>query len=198
MIFWIILKVGTQYAWVFLSVRNNRITELQILEKTWPNTLGKTQSQVYQDKKIGRTCYGNQKQAKHIAENSSTLRAKNKNQLTKIDFKERKVMKAIKKGYSLAELSVVVLIVSMVAYLVVPISWIVVSIYERTIKPSNNKARDVITKYQLFLVHGLCILLSKHKGGIGRWDAIKLSTLLYGKQGAFLFAGGGGFFKAMS
>ena len=31
-------------------------------------------------------------------------------------------MKAIKKGYSLAELSVVVLIVSMVAYLVVPIS----------------------------------------------------------------------------
>ncbi|WP_368492200.1 prepilin-type N-terminal cleavage/methylation domain-containing protein [Neisseria sp.] len=31
-------------------------------------------------------------------------------------------MKSIKKGYSLAELSVVVLIVSMVAYLVVPIS----------------------------------------------------------------------------
>lgn len=68
-----------------------------------------------------------------------------------------------------------------------------------TIKPPNNKARDVITKYQLFLVHELCILLSKHKGGIGWWDAIKLSTLLYGKQGAFLFAGGGGgFFKAMS
>ena len=43
-----------------------------------------------------------------------------KNQLTKIDFKERKIMKAIKKGYSLAELSVVVLIVSMVSYLVVP------------------------------------------------------------------------------
>ncbi len=43
-----------------------------------------------------------------------------KNQLTKIDFKERKIMKAIKKGYSLAELSMVVLIVSMVSYLVVP------------------------------------------------------------------------------
>ena len=91
--FWINLRVGTQYAWILLSVRNNRITELQILEKK-PGRIrsGKRQAKSIKiRKKTGQIHYGNQKQAKHIAENSSTLRAKNKkNQSIKIDFKERK------------------------------------------------------------------------------------------------------------
>ena len=92
------------------------------MKKTWPNTLGKTQSQVYQDKKkTGQTCYGNQKNRPNtLRKTVAHYGLKIKNQLTKIDFKERKIMKAIKKGYSLAELSMVVLIVSMVSYLVVP------------------------------------------------------------------------------
>lgn len=47
---------------IILVCKKNRKRNCGQLEKNWPNTLGKTQSQVYQDKKkIGQTCYGNQK-----------------------------------------------------------------------------------------------------------------------------------------
>ena len=62
------------------------------MKKTWPNTLGKTQSQVYQDKKKNRP-----NMLRESKNRPNTLRKtvahyglKIKNQLTKIDFKERK------------------------------------------------------------------------------------------------------------
>ena len=120
--FWIILRVGTQYAWILLSVRNNRITELQILEKK-PGRIrsGKRQAKsIKTRKKQAKYITGIKNRPNTLWKSAAHYGLKIKNQLTKIDFKERKIMKAIKKGYSLAELSMVVLIVSMVSYLVVP------------------------------------------------------------------------------